>query len=234
MASTSSASSLSKRIDTTSFEDDERVTKVQCSIEENKTIEELKKPLQQTLETILTKLYSKQIQQKLTHNIVKLLLSSPCINTLKHKISDATIHSTKTINYIISTQADMISDEFKMYDSILSMIKIGEYKTASNIVSTIEPVLEEFGISGSKLVSIMTDNSSNVKTAIIQLSTKISPLKPVVNIFYAVYTLQLSVNVILDKVHDLIIKYKAFIRLLGEEKKCKQLREAQISIGKKN
>ncbi|CAG8805809.1 20231_t:CDS:2, partial [Cetraspora pellucida] len=98
---------------------------------------------------------------------------------------------------------------------------------------TIEPVLEEFGISRSKLVSIMTDNGSNVKAAVTQLPTKISPPKPVVNIFCAAHTLQLSVNVGLDKVHDLIIKCKALIRLLSREKKCKQLREAQISTDKK-
>ncbi|CAG8836588.1 20651_t:CDS:2, partial [Cetraspora pellucida] len=170
-------------------EDDERVTKVQCSIEgceveytwhssTSNMINHLrdvhhitKMSLEnKTIETILTKPHSKQIQQKLTCNIVKLFLSctlplslienenfhtflnsfdpqykAPCKNTLKHKISDATIHTTKTINYMISTQADI------MYDSTLSVIEIDEYKTTSNIVSTIEPVLEEFGISRSKL-----------------------------------------------------------------------------------
>ncbi|CAG8699320.1 13397_t:CDS:2, partial [Dentiscutata heterogama] len=82
------------------------------------------------------------------------------------------------------------------------------YKTAYNIVSTIELVLEEFGISGSKLVSITMDNGSNVKAAVAQLSNKISPSKPIVNIFCAAYTLQLK-------------------------KKCKQLQAAQISTSKK-
>ncbi|CAG8729996.1 6842_t:CDS:2, partial [Racocetra persica] len=100
---------------------------------------------------------------------------APCINILKHEILDVTIHTVKTINYMISTQADMISDEFIMYDSILSIIEIGKNKIASNIVSIIESVLEEVGISGSKLVSIMMNNGSNVKVAITQLSTKILP-----------------------------------------------------------
>ncbi|CAG8775512.1 5679_t:CDS:2, partial [Racocetra persica] len=47
-----------------------------------------------------------------------------------------------------------ISDEFMIYDSTLNMIKIGEYKTASNIVSTIEPVLEEFGITLKRLTKL--------------------------------------------------------------------------------
>ncbi|CAG8781705.1 4287_t:CDS:2, partial [Cetraspora pellucida] len=135
----------------------------------NKTIKELKKPLQQTLETILTKLHFKQIQQKLTYNIIKWFLSSPCINTLKHEISDTTIYTTKTINYMISTQADMVLLIFDLWTS----------RAHDSYLGTIEPVLEEFGISGSKLVSIMTDNDSNIKAAVIQLLTKISSSKPV-------------------------------------------------------
>ncbi|CAG8840439.1 38927_t:CDS:2, partial [Gigaspora margarita] len=88
--------------------------------------------------------------------------------------------------------------EFKMYNLIFSVTEMGKYKTANNIVSTIEPILEEFIISGGKLVSIMTNNSSNVKAAITQLLTKISSLKPIVNIFCAAHTLQLSVNAELD------------------------------------
>ncbi|CAG8605055.1 21387_t:CDS:2 [Gigaspora margarita] len=237
-------------------EEDEIVTKVQCDIEgcnvkytwhnstsnlinhlrdvhhitkmslENKKIEELKKPIQQKLETVISKPYSKLIQQKLTQNIVKFFLlctlplflienenfrtflntfdpryKPPCINTLEHEIPDAAFYTAQTIKYMINTQADIIaltfdlwtsrahnsylgitchwiSDEFKMYDLTLSVTEMGEYKTASNIVSTIEPILEEFGISGGKLVSITTDNGSNVKAAVTQLSEKISPLKP--------------------------------------------------------
>ncbi|CAG8818011.1 19229_t:CDS:2 [Gigaspora margarita] len=96
-----------------------------------------------------------------------------------------------------------------MYNLTLSVAKIGKYKTANNIVSTIEPVLEEFGISRGKLVSITTDNGSNVKVAITQLSTKISPSKPI----YCQYFL-----------------YSTYIAI--EEKKCKQLQEAQISTDK--
>ncbi|CAG8772013.1 1343_t:CDS:2, partial [Cetraspora pellucida] len=120
-----------------------------------------------------------------------------------------------------------------MYDSTLSIIEIGEYKITSNIVSTIEPVLEKFGISKSNLVSITTDNSSNVKAAVIQLSTKILPPKPVVNIFYAAHTLQLNVNANLDKVYDLIIKCKALIRLLSEKKNINNYERHKLVLAKK-
>ncbi|CAG8855706.1 36407_t:CDS:1, partial [Gigaspora margarita] len=108
-----------------------------------------------------------------------------------------------------------------------------EYKTAINIVSAIEPVLEEFGISKNKLVSITTDNGANIKAAVAQISNKLLPSKPIVNIFCAAHTLQLSVNAGLDTIHNLIVKCKALIRLLGREKKHKQLREAQINTSKK-
>ncbi|CAG8589236.1 5519_t:CDS:2 [Cetraspora pellucida] len=133
MASTSSANSSSKRMDTTSFGSNNSIprNKSKCIDQED-----------------ITNSYSQLTSKKKQKNI--------------------------DIRKILR----IISNEFKIYDSTLSMIEISEYKTTSNIVSTIEPVLEEFGISRSKLVSIMTDNSSNVKAAVIQLSTKISPPKP--------------------------------------------------------
>jgi hypothetical protein len=291
-------------------DDNEIVTKIKCTIEgceaeytwhnstsnminhlrdihqitkmslENKPVEELKKPLQQTLETVLSKPHSKQKQQKLTRDIIKLFLSCtlplslienenfrtflnsidprykpPCINTLKNEISDAAYHTIQNIKYIINTQTDMIaftfdlwtsrahdsylgltchwiSDEFKIYDFTLCVTEIGEYKTADNIVSIIEPVLNEFGISGSKIISITTDNGTNVKAAVSQLSTKLSVSNPIANIFCAAHTLQLSVNAGLDVAEALIIKCKTLIRLLGGEKKRKQLRQAQIKTGK--
>ncbi|CAG8760877.1 1417_t:CDS:2, partial [Dentiscutata heterogama] len=88
---------------------------------ENKPVKELKKPLQQKLETVLSKPHSKQWQQKLTRDI-----------------------TSQAYDSYLGITCHWISEEFKMYDFTLSVTKIGEYKTAYNIVSTIELVLEEF------------------------------------------------------------------------------------------
>ncbi|CAG8839977.1 33167_t:CDS:1, partial [Gigaspora margarita] len=109
---------------------------------ENKTVDDLKKPLQQTLDAVISKPHSKQYQQKLTRDIVRFFLTctlplslienenfrtfinafdprykSPCINTLKHEISDAALHTTQNIKYMINTQADMISLTFDLWTS---------------------------------------------------------------------------------------------------------------------
>ncbi|CAG8847398.1 31122_t:CDS:2, partial [Gigaspora margarita] len=115
---------------------------------EHSSVEELKKFSQQTIESTLLKPYSVSRQQKLTRDIVKFLIS--CV----------TCH--------------WISDEFRIYDLTLGVIEMGAYKTADDIVDSIEPILEEFGLEGSKILSITTDNGSNVKLAVTRLSARLS------------------------------------------------------------
>lgn len=124
-----------------------------------------------------------------------------------------------------------VSDEFHIYDLTLGVIEMGAYKTADDIIDSIEPMLEEFGLEGSKILSITTDNGSNVKLAITRLSARLSILDSIANIFCATHTLQLSVEAGLEVAHNLLTKCKALISLLSGEKKRKQLREAQIRVG---
>ncbi|CAG8502158.1 10035_t:CDS:2 [Racocetra persica] len=71
---------------------------------------------------------------------------------------------------------------------------MGIYKTANDIVSSIESILEEFGLERSKILSITTDNGSNVKLAIIRLSERLLVSSLIVNIFCAIYMLQLNIE----------------------------------------
>ncbi|CAG8850988.1 10798_t:CDS:2, partial [Gigaspora margarita] len=158
----------------------------------------------------------------------------PCVNTIKNEIVNRTNHTTQVIKRMlietdtVSLTFDLwtsrahdsylgitchwISDEFRIYDLILGVIEMGAYKTTNNIVDSIELILEEFGLEGSKIFSITTDNSSNVKLAITQLSAR------------------LHIKAGLEIAHNLFTKCKALISLLSREKKRKQLREAQIRV----
>ncbi|CAG8741000.1 21895_t:CDS:2 [Gigaspora margarita] len=172
----------------------------------------------------------------------------PCINTIKNEIADGYYHTTQTIKQILLTYTSSISltfdlwtsrahdsylgltchwisDEFLIYDLTLDIIELGAYKTANNIVESIEPMLKEFGIEKNKLLSITTDNSANVKAAITKLSTSLQVSKPIANIFCATHTLQLSINMGLEVADDLINKCKMLISFMSGEKKKKQLRE---------
>ncbi|CAG8817524.1 3915_t:CDS:2, partial [Gigaspora margarita] len=155
----------------------------------------------------------------------------PCVNTIKNEIVNRTNHTTQAIkNRIIQTNTVSFtfelwtswahdsylgvtchwnSDEFYIYDLTLGVIKMGTYKTANDIIDSIEPMLEEFGLEGMRL----------------SISDSIA------NIFCAAHTLQLSVEAGLEVAHNLFTKYKALISLLSGEKKRKQLREAQIRVG---
>ncbi|CAG8841213.1 18793_t:CDS:2, partial [Gigaspora margarita] len=177
----------------------------------------------------------------------------PCVNTIKNEIINGTKHTTQIIKHMltqtntVSLTFDLwtsrahdsylgvtchwISDEFHIYDLILGVIEMGAYKTADDIINSIEPMLEEFGLEGSKILSITTDNGSNVKLAVTQLLARLLLSDPIANIFCAAHTLQLSVEAGLEVAHSLLIKCKALISLLSGEKKRKQLREAQVRVG---
>ncbi|CAG8647775.1 24216_t:CDS:2, partial [Gigaspora margarita] len=45
-----------------------------------------------------------------------------------------------------------IIDEFCIYDLTLGVIEIGAYKTTNDIINSIEPILEEFGLKRSKIL----------------------------------------------------------------------------------
>ncbi|CAG8794161.1 13748_t:CDS:2, partial [Racocetra persica] len=158
---------------------------------ENKSIEELKNPSQQTIETVLLKPHSASKQKKLMQDIIKLFISCtlplslienknfhtflhsfdsqyepPCVNTIKNEIANRTFYTTQVIKQILYTQTDTILEEFHMRNLTLGVIEMGVYKTANDIVESIEPMLKEFDIDRNKILSIITDNGSNIKTAI--------------------------------------------------------------------
>ncbi|CAG8628033.1 7214_t:CDS:2, partial [Cetraspora pellucida] len=100
----------------------------------------------------------------------------------------------KTITKAKCVICHWISEEFYMHDLILDIIKISAYKTANDIVEFIELILKEFSLEENKILSITTDNESNVKAA-------------------------LSVEADLEIAHVLITKCKTLISLMGEKKK---------------
>ncbi|CAG8803951.1 40250_t:CDS:2, partial [Gigaspora margarita] len=127
------------------------------------------------------------------HHITKTLLENKIAKELK-KSPQQTLEKV------------LILDEFDIYDLTLGVIELGMYKTANDIVESIKPMLEEF------------DNSTNVKAAITKLSTSLQVSKPIANIFCAIHTLQLSVNVDLEVADNLINKCKMLISLMTFER----------------
>ncbi|CAG8711659.1 7259_t:CDS:2, partial [Ambispora leptoticha] len=130
------------------------------------------------------------------YHITKTLLEYSSVEELK-KSSQQTIETTLSKLYSASRQQKLTRNIIIFF--ISCVIEMGAYKSADDIVSSIEPMLEEFGLEGSKLLSITTDNGSNVKLAITQLSERLSVSSPIANIFCAVYTLQLSVEAGLEQ-----------------------------------
>ncbi|CAG8854226.1 8800_t:CDS:2, partial [Gigaspora margarita] len=211
--------------------DDKPITKAKCKIEGCQT-----KYIWH--ESTLSKPYSVSRQQKLTRDIVKFLISCtlplslienknfhafaflnsfnprykpPYVNTIKNEIVNGTNHTTQVIKRVT---CHWISDEFRIYDLILGLIEMGAYKTANDIVDSIEPILEEFGLEESKILSITMDNGFNVKLAVMRLLARLSVSDPIANIFCAAHTLQLSVEAGLEVARNLLTKCKALISLL--------------------
>ena len=81
---------------------------------------------------------------------------------------------------------------------------------ASDIVESVNSVLNKFNINCQKVFSITTDNSLNVKSAVQQIGIS--------NVKCAGHTLQLSVNLGLKEVDEIISKCKSLISILSKEK----------------
>ncbi|CAG8821749.1 5191_t:CDS:2, partial [Cetraspora pellucida] len=124
----------------------------------------------------------------------------PCVNTIKTIIFNF-------YNSIINQIIDLIS---KTSDTvILDMGELDKYN-ASNIIKLVNLVLNKFNIDHSKIFTIITDNSLKVKSAVQQLN--------ITNIKCTRHTLQLSVNLGLKEVDNLISKCKSLIAILSKEK----------------
>jgi|GEM_PF-1403063 len=224
---------------------------------------------QQTIQQVMIKPHSSYVQKKLTHQVVryivsrtqpihlveiddfKLLLKSfdsrfkmPCVSTIKTIIFDTYTLATKQIIDLISKTSDTVSltldiwssrahdsylgitchwltDSFELHEIVLEIGELDDH-CASDIVESVNSVLDKFNINYQKIFSITTDNGANVKSAIQQMG--------ITNVKCAGHTLQLSVNLGLKQVDGLISKCKSLVSILSKEKKRKQLREAQLQI----
>ncbi|CAG8824173.1 43944_t:CDS:2, partial [Gigaspora margarita] len=127
----------------------------------------------------------------------------PCVNTIKTIIFNSYTSATRQITNLIQRYS------FELHEIMLDMGKLNKH-CASDIVKLANCALNKFDIDYQKIFSITTDNGSNIKAAMQQID--------VTNVKYASYTLQLSINLGLKKVEELISKYKALISILLKEK----------------
>ncbi|CAG8837417.1 10515_t:CDS:2, partial [Cetraspora pellucida] len=93
-----------------------------------------------------------------------------------------------------------LTNSFDLHEIILDIGELDEHYT-SDIVESVNSVLNKFKINCQNVFSITTDNGSNVRSTVQQIG--------IFNVKYAGHMLQLSVNL---------------------EKKHRQLREAQLQI----
>ncbi|CAG8786659.1 8717_t:CDS:2, partial [Gigaspora rosea] len=186
---------------------------------------------QQTIQQVMIKPHSSYVQKKLTHQVVryivsrtqpihlveiddfKLLLKSfdsrfkmPCVSTIKTIIFDTYTLATKQIIDLISKTSDTVSltldiwssrahdsylgitchwltDSFELHEIVLEIGELDDH-CASDIVESVNSVLDKFNINYQKIFSITTDNGANVKSAIQQMG--------ITNVKCAGHTLQLS------------------------------------------
>ncbi|CAG8776318.1 17242_t:CDS:1, partial [Acaulospora morrowiae] len=168
----------------------------------------------------------------------------PSVSTIKTTIFNSYTWTTKQLTDLISKTSDTISltldiwtsrahdsylgitchwltDTFELCETILNIGELNEHYTF-DIVESINLTLEKFIIDNKKVFSITTDNGANVKAAIQQIG--------ITNVMCTGHTLQLSINLGLKNVQELLSKCRILISILSREKKRKQLREAQLQV----
>ncbi|CAG8662774.1 18110_t:CDS:2, partial [Gigaspora rosea] len=145
----------------------------------------------------------------------------PCVDTIKTIIFNSYDSAVSQIKDLISKTSDTVSltfdlwssrahdsylgitchwltDSFDLHEIVLDMGELDEHH-ASDIVESVNSVLNKFNINCQKVFSITTDNGSNVKSAVQQMGIS--------NVKCAGHTLQLSVNLGLKEVDEIISKY---------------------------
>ncbi|CAG8845622.1 30265_t:CDS:2, partial [Gigaspora margarita] len=190
--------------------------------------DKLVKAKQQTIYQVISRPHSSHIQQKLTYQLVRYIVAyaqpisivedddfrlwtkiliSNLISRTSDKVSlTFNFWSSRAHDSYLEITCHWLTDSFDLYEIMLNIGELDKHH-ASDIIEAV--------------FSITTDNSSNVKSAVQQIG--------IPNIKYAEHTLQLSVNLGLKEVDELILKYKALISILSK-KKCRQLREAQLQV----
>ncbi|CAG8623251.1 18842_t:CDS:2 [Gigaspora rosea] len=155
-----------------------------------------------------------------------LLKATKQIMDLISKTSDTVsltldIWSSRAHDSYLGIMCHWLTDLFELHEIVLEIGELDDHCT-TDIVESVNSVLDKFNINRQKIFSITTDNGANVKSTIQQIG--------ITNIKCAGHTLQLSVNLGLKQVDELISKCKALVSILSKEKKRKQLREAQLQI----
>ncbi|CAG8733648.1 16080_t:CDS:2, partial [Acaulospora morrowiae] len=83
-----------------------------------------------------------------------------------------------------------ISPKFELYDIVLDMTNFPETHTTIEIVEKLQHQIKKFNLAQKNIISITSDNGSNVKAAISQMQ--------ITNILCTTHTLQLSINLDLN------------------------------------
>ncbi|CAG8545970.1 14368_t:CDS:2 [Cetraspora pellucida] len=218
---------------------------------DKKSIDEFKKTptlqsqltLQQSLE--ITKPHLKAQTQKLNNSLLRFIINSvqpltivedkdfirysydldpkyklPCRQVLKDKIDEAYYNNIIKIQQQIN-KAKYVS-HFISHEILLTIKEIPYPHTAIMIKEEVEKLINKFQLE-SKLYAIVSDNRSNVKSAINQL-------KIGTHIGCTAHTLQLSITKGIQEIDQLVIKCKNLIKFLSQDKKQQQLREAQLYL----
>ncbi|CAG8764293.1 22153_t:CDS:2, partial [Cetraspora pellucida] len=122
----------------------------------------------------------------------------PCVNTIKTIIFNFYNSTINQIIDLISKTSDTLTDSFELYKVIFNIGELDEHN-ASDIIESVNSVFNKFNINHSKIFTITTDNSSNIKSAVQELN--------ITNVKCVGHILQLSVNLGLKEVDDLISKW---------------------------
>ncbi|CAG8615911.1 17275_t:CDS:2, partial [Gigaspora rosea] len=172
---------------------------------------QFKMPCVSTIKTIILDTYSLAVKQ-----IIDLILETSDTFSLTFDIWSSRAHDS-----YIGITCHWLTESFESHEIILEIGELDDHYV-SDIVESVNSICDKFNINYQKIFSITTDNGVNVKSAVQQIG--------VPNIKCAGHTLQLSINLGLKQVDELISKCKTLVSILSKEKKRKQLREAQLQV----
>ncbi|CAG8474352.1 5280_t:CDS:2 [Ambispora gerdemannii] len=114
------------------------------------------------------------------------LIKSKITETAKYVALTLDIWSSRAHDAYLGITCHWITPEFTLYEVVLDIIDFPEAHTATEIITKLELQFTKFNLTQENIVSITSNNRSNVKAAISQLQ--------ITNIFCAAHTLQLSLQ----------------------------------------
>ena len=155
----------------------------------------------------------------LSYNYMKRQLKDTIINSIDYIHLTFDLWSSKAHDSYLGITAHWINKEFEICNMVLNVGEIPYPHTGVEISLHVSKVLDDWNLED-KIIIIVTDNGSNVKSAVTRLGKDWIPC--------AAHTLQLSVNKGLKIIDPLITKVKNLIIFLGSDKRRQQLRRAQV------